>query len=284
MVLTTNFLPATLLVSFVFLTGCEGKQSKQMRDELSTFGEQYLRLAKERNGDVDWNVIKEHQNEFPGLAKQIADRTLLVTWFADFVTVPNQNNRRILAYDCFAEVRGGMVLFQDGSVRNISASELEKLRNDSEKLNEVDPVEIIHVSDRTYVETSIPGLTIPLPNGWQWDPVANAYRQPNHEGLIHLQLIQADMESAEMAVAISLKRSGAGGIRKSHLSNENGIFWECYLQSGENNTIRERMLTLLLSYGNRTAQITASLPTTSQQLGLVRETLLGTKSKFSRLP
>lgn len=269
-----------LILSIVIITAaaCESRQSQQMRAELTKFGEHYRRISAERSGDVDWELLKEFESEFPEVASQI-DKDLVVNWHEDVNADPANNSQRILAFSLFSAISGGPVLFLDGSVRHVSKSELDKLRSASEAPSKTRAVEMHEVTGRPYVDTPIKGLALALPDDWRWDEGSNAYMVDRSKAIIHIQLLDSDLESAELAVDMSLKRRNAGGVRKSAIQGKPGLYVEFFMQSGNPDLPREKVLSILLPRNAQTLQITASLPPTSKEIGLFRETILGCRWK-----
>ena len=170
---------------------------------------------------------------------------------------------------------GGPVLFLDGSVRHVSAKELDKLRDASADSSKTGSVEMVEVSGRPYVDSPIEGLALALPEGWRWDTATNAYMYDDSKALIHLQLLDADLESAELAVDVSIKRRNADGVRKAAIKGKQGLYAEFFMQSANPEVPREKVFTILLPQAKKTLQISASLPPTCKDARSFRETVLG---------
>lgn len=272
--LKTLSLWLVVMIATVASVGCESKQSQQMRTEFAKFGEHYRRISAERFGDVDWELLKEFESDFPELARQI-DRDLVVSWYEDVNKDLANNHQRILAFNLFSAMNGGPVLFLDGSVRHVSAKDLDKLRDVSANSSKTGSVEMVEVAGRPYVDSPIEGLALALPEGWRWDTATNAYMYDELKALIHLQLLDADFESAESAVDMSLKRRNAGGVRKATIRGKHGLYVEFFMQSANPEVPREKVFTIILPRGNKTLQISASLPPTSKDARLFKETVLG---------
>jgi hypothetical protein len=262
------------MIAIVTSIGCESKQSQQTRAEFAKFGEHYRRISAERFGDVDWELLKEFESEFPELARKI-DRDLVVSWYEDVNADPANNRQRILAYNLFSAMNGGPVLFLDGSVRHMSAEELDKLLDASADRSKTGSVEMVEVTGRPYVDSPIKGVALALPEGWRWDAATNAYMYDESKALIHLQLLDLDFESAEFAVDMSLKRCKAGGVRRATIKGKHGLYAEFFVQSLNPDVPREKVFTIVLPRANKTLQITASLPPTSKDAKLFQETVLG---------
>jgi hypothetical protein len=263
-----------VMIAIVASVGCESKQSQQMRAEFVKVGEHYRRIFEERFGDVDWELLKEFESEFPELARQI-DKDLIVSWYQDVNADPSNNRQRILAFNLFSAMRGGPVLFLDGSLRHVSAKELDKLRDASADSSKTGSVEMVEVSGRPYVDSPIEGLALALPEGWRWVKATNAYMYDDSKALIHLQLLDADLESAELAVDMSIKRRNAGGVRKAAIKGKQGLYAEFLMQSANPEVPREKVFTILLPRASKTLQISASLPPTCKDASLFPETVLG---------
>ena len=272
--LKTHSLWLVVMIAIVASVGCESKQSQQMRAEFVKFGEHYRRISEERFGDVDWELLKEFESEFPELARQI-DKDLVVSWYEDVNADQANNRHRILAFNLFSAMRGGPVLFLDGTVRQVSAKELEKLRDASADSSKTGAVEMVEVSGRPYVDSPIEGLALALPEGWRWDTAKNAYMYDESKALIHLQLLDADFESAKFAVDMSIKTRNAGGVRKAAIRGKQGLYAEFFMQSANPEVPREKVFTILLPRANKTLQISASLPPTSKDARSFRDTVLG---------
>lgn len=258
--------------------GCESKQSQQERADLAKFGEHYRRISEERFGDVDWLSLKEFESDFPDVASRI-DKDLVVHWFEDVHENPTSHRNRVLAFSMFSTLNGGPVLFLDGSVRQVTSKELEQLRKESSARSKTGTVEMVEVDTRPYVETPIQGVSMPLPKGWRWDMDSNAYTWDESKSVVHLQILDADFESAMFAVGLSQQRRNAGGVRTFAIEDHQGVYQEFFLRNTDPEVPRVRVLTLLLPRGDQTLQITASLPTSSKHVGLFRQTLLGCRSE-----
>lgn len=263
-----------VMIAIIASFGCESRQSQQMRVEFAKFGEHYRRISAERFGDVDWELLKEFEDDFPEMARQI-DKDLVVSWFEDVNEDPTNNCHRILAFSLFSVLNGGPVLFLDGSVRYLSAKELNDMRDASMNSSKTRSVEMADVVGRPYVDSPIEGLALALPEGWRWDSATNAYMYDESKALIHIQMLDADFESAELSVDMSLKRRNAGGVRKAAIKGKEGLYVEFIMQSANPEVPREKVFTILLPRAQKTLQITASIPSMSRDAKLFQEAVLG---------